>query len=53
VTPGQAAPLDTPLLFGLYLPLFVVFVGWAVASLFLLDPLVRPNEHDAHGPEPP
>jgi hypothetical protein len=43
---GQGFPLDTALLFGLYLPLLVVCVGWAVASLFLLDPLVRPDEHD-------
>jgi hypothetical protein len=38
--------LDTLLLFGVYLPLGGAFLGWATVSLFALDPLVRPDEHD-------
>jgi hypothetical protein len=43
--PG-VAQVDSALLFVLYVPLLVAFVGWAVVSLVVTDPLVPQDEHD-------
>ncbi len=43
---ADASLVDSALLFVLYLPLLVAFVGWAVVSLVVTDPLVPQDEHD-------